>query len=162
MSESGPYRNSPGGQWCNAKSSFAPMSAISGQRVRGSKRYGMLPEPDSFGLDIRFTNDAAIFVILIAKIGAELRAARCDGRESLNDQLRFDLGRLRRSAEPTGELGDGLLRCLFRRERPEPRIYLVVRVARLSYSGRVRQQIDPRPRGDGEHAQLACLYVLRH
>jgi hypothetical protein len=34
--------------------------------------YGMFPELDLFGLDVRLANDAAIFVILFAKISAEL------------------------------------------------------------------------------------------
>jgi hypothetical protein len=38
--------------------------------------YGIFPELDLFGLDVRLANDAAIFVMLFAKISAELRSAR--------------------------------------------------------------------------------------
>jgi len=35
----------------------------------------MFPELDLFGLDVRLANDAAIFVLLFAKISAELRTS---------------------------------------------------------------------------------------
>jgi hypothetical protein len=59
-----------------------------------------------FGL----ANDAAIFVVLFAKISAELRTSLPE--RPLDDQIRLHLGHLRRCGEPAGELGDRFLRCL--------------------------------------------------
>src|SRR5712671_4348904 len=71
-------------------------------------------------VDVRLANEAAVFVRLLAKKSAEIRAAHRDWIEPLGDELRLDLGYLQGCGEPAGELGDHFLRRLRRRDHTEP------------------------------------------
>src|ERR1700736_3019837 len=93
----------------------------------------------SLRLDVQFTKDASVFVILLANKSAKIRTATHGRIESLNDKLRLDLRYLHCRGEPAGQLGDRLLRRLRRRDYPDPEVHLIVLVARLGDSRYVRQ-----------------------
>jgi hypothetical protein len=63
----------------------------------------------SFRLDVQLANDTADVVILDAKKGGEIGAARYGRVQPLGEKLRLDLRCLGCRCEPGGELGDRLL-----------------------------------------------------
>src|SRR5262249_61731084 len=52
----------------------------------------------SLRLDVCLSNSAAVFIIVLANMSGEIRAARRDRKQSLRWKFRFDLGCLPRGA----------------------------------------------------------------
>src|ERR1700745_1010727 len=86
---------------------------------------GLLLSP----LDIQLANEAAVFLVLFAKVSAKIRAARSNWKEPLSGELRLDLRYLQRRSKPAGELRECVLRRVCRCDHPEPNIRIEVLVA---------------------------------
>src|SRR5215510_14500226 len=56
----------------------------------------------SLRLDIGVADDAAVFVLLLVNVRAEIRVAEADRIEAEIDELRLDLGDLHRGGKPGG------------------------------------------------------------
>src|SRR3954453_3667139 len=74
----------------------------------------------SLPLDIRFANDAAILVVLLADMGREIIEAGANRIEAHIGKLRLDVRHLHCGLEPGCELRGDILRCLCRRKHSKP------------------------------------------
>src|SRR5438874_1917494 len=100
--------------------------------------------------DIRVTNEAAKFVILFAKKGAEFRAAHTDRVEPLARKVCPDVRYLECCREPTADSGHYFLWRLGGRGHAKPEVCLSVLVSGFGDGGHVRQHLDPCPRDGGQ------------
>ena len=96
----------------------------------------------SLGLDVRLTNDFAVFVGLSAQERRKVRAAGSGRIETLSGELRTQLRSRDRSMKPVGKLGDRFLRCFRRHDRAGPDVFLEIFTNGLGNGRNVRQRIQ--------------------
>jgi hypothetical protein len=92
-----------------------------------------------FRLDVRLTNDAAVFFILFAHVAGEILAAHADRIETERHQPFPYLGRLDGASEQVCKLGHPFLRRLGRCKYAPPNVYLKARVSGFGDGRQVRK-----------------------